>query len=36
MYLRRHIDSYLREWRDDPNRKSLIIAGARQVGKQRQ
>lgn len=33
MYLRRKVDSYLDEWRVDPDHKPLIIKGARQVGK---
>lgn len=32
-YLKRKIDSYLIKWKNDPNRKPLIIKGARQVGK---
>ena len=32
-YLRRKIDAYLVSWRADPNRKPLIVRGARQVGK---
>ena len=33
LYLSRKIDGYLQEWRRDPNRKPLIVKGARQVGK---
>jgi len=33
MYLRRHIDEYLKNWKADPDRLPLIIKGARQVGK---
>lgn len=33
IYLRRKIDVYLREWKEDRNRKPLIVKGARQVGK---
>ena len=33
MYLKRHIDEFLRNWKTDPNRKPLIVKGARQVGK---
>lgn len=32
-YLRRKIDSYLRIWKKDPDRKPLIVKGPRQVGK---
>lgn len=32
-YLRRKIDSYLVDWKANPNHKPLIIKGARQVGK---
>lgn len=33
MYLSRKIDGYLRAWKKDPERKPLIVKGARQVGK---
>ena len=33
MYFRRHIDSYLKEWKESPRRKPLLLRGARQVGK---
>ena len=33
MGLRRKIDDILREWKGDPERKSLLIQGARQIGK---
>lgn len=33
MYLRRKIDTFLTDWKSDPNRKPLIIKGSRQVGK---
>lgn len=33
--LKRKIDSYLREWKRRPERKPLIVKGARQVGKTR-
>lgn len=33
IYLKRKIDQYLVEWKQNPNRKPLIIKGARQVGK---
>lgn len=33
MYLRRKIDDYLMAWKNDPDRKPLIIRGARQIGK---
>ena len=32
-YLKRKMDAYLDEWKSNPNRKPLIIKGARQVGK---
>lgn len=32
-YFKRHIDEKLREWKDAPRRKPLLIRGARQVGK---
>lgn len=32
-YFKRHIDLYLEEWKDGPNRKPLLVRGARQVGK---
>ena len=32
-YLKRKIDAFLNEWKDDPDRKPLIIKGPRQVGK---
>ena len=32
-YLKRKIDTYLEEWKENPQRKPLIIKGARQVGK---
>ena len=32
-YLKRKIDDYLVNWKTDPERKPLIIKGARQVGK---
>lgn len=32
-YLRRKIDSYLLEWKENKDRKPLIIKGARQIGK---
>lgn len=35
MYLKRKIDSYLAEWKKDPDRKPLIVKGARQIGKTR-
>lgn len=31
--LKRKIDSYLIEWKNTPNRKPLIVKGARQIGK---
>lgn len=33
MYLRRKVDAFLREWKEDANRKPLIIKGSRQIGK---
>lgn len=33
MYLKRKVDSFLNEWKADPDRKPLIIKGSRQVGK---
>lgn len=33
MYLKRKIDDYLSEWASDPNKKPLIVRGARQTGK---
>ena len=31
--MKRVLDYYLNEWKSDPSRKSLLIRGARQVGK---
>ncbi len=33
MYLRRKIDYFLRNWKEDSGRKPLIVKGSRQVGK---
>ncbi len=33
MYYKRLVDRYLSEWKDAPDRKPLILRGARQVGK---
>ena len=33
LYLTRKIDSYLKEWKRDADRKPLIVKGPRQVGK---
>lgn len=33
MYLERKIDSFLTEWKSNPDRKPLIVKGPRQVGK---
>lgn len=33
LYLQRKIDSYLIRWKENPQRKPLIVKGARQVGK---
>ena len=35
MYLKRKIDSYLKMWKNSPDRKPLVITGARQIGKTR-
>ena len=32
-YLRRKIDKYLIDWKNNANKKPLIVKGARQVGK---
>ncbi len=32
MYLKRKIDSYLKEWKNNPNHMPLIVKGARQIG----
>lgn len=31
--LKRKIDGYLKNWKDDPDKKPLIVKGARQIGK---
>ena len=33
MYLRRKIDQFLKQWKEDPEHKTLIVKGARQIGK---
>ena len=33
VYLRRKIDEFLSDWKNDPDRKPLIVRGPRQVGK---
>ena len=33
--LKRKIDSFLLKWKDNPQKKPLIIKGARQIGKTR-
>ena len=33
MYLKRKVDKFLEAWKNDEDRKPLIIKGARQVGK---
>ena len=33
MYLKRKIDDYLENWKNDPEHKPLIVKGARQTGK---
>ena len=32
-YLKRKIDSFLADWRNNPNHKPLVVQGARQIGK---
>lgn len=32
-YIRRKVDNYLIEWKNNPDKKPLVIRGARQVGK---
>ena len=32
-HLRRKIDQYLMEWKNDKNKMPLIVKGARQIGK---
>ncbi len=33
MYLKRKVDSFLKDWKADENRKPLIVKGSRQIGK---
>ena len=33
MYLKRKVDAYLKNWKQDIHKKPLIIKGARQIGK---
>ena len=33
MYLKRKIDSFLQNWKNDENHLPLIVKGARQIGK---
>ena len=33
--LKRKIDAYLESWKNNPERKPLIVKGARQIGKTR-
>jgi len=33
VYLKRKIDTFLKEWKENPDRKPLIVKGARQIGK---
>lgn len=33
IYLKRKIDGFLREWKQNPDRKPLVVKGPRQVGK---
>ena len=33
MYLKRKIDTFLKEWKENADRKPLIVKGARQIGK---
>ena len=35
MYMKRKVDFFLEKWKADPDRKPLIIKGARQIGKTR-
>lgn len=35
MYIKRQAELFLQKWKDKPNRKPLIIRGARQIGKSR-
>ena len=32
-YLKRKIDIFLENWKNDPDKKPLIVKGARQIGK---
>ena len=32
MYLHRKIDDYLHKWKQNPERKPLLIRGCRQIG----
>ena len=33
LYLKRKIDAFLAAWKENPDRKPLIVKGPRQVGK---
>ena len=33
MYLKRKVDDFLKKWKQDPDRKPLIVKGSRQIGK---
>ena len=33
--LKRKVDDYLKTWKNNPERKPLIVKGARQIGKTR-
>ena len=33
LYLKRKIDAFLSEWKENPDKKPLIVKGPRQVGK---
>lgn len=33
IYLKRKIDGFLKKWKNDPDRKPLVVKGSRQVGK---
>ena len=33
--LKRKVDTFLKNWKNNPDRKPLIIKGARQIGKTR-
>ena len=33
VYLKRKIDTYLKDWKENQDRKPLIVKGSRQIGK---